>query len=515
MFINRKANTKRNMIWGILRQMLDIVLRLLIRTIVIRVLGAEYLGLNNLFSSILQVLSLAEAGFSSAIVFSMYKPIAEDDTEKICALLAYYRRVYRIIGSFITIAGLCVMPFLGYLIEGGYPSDINIYLLYGIFLFDTASSYFLFSYKECLLTAHQRNDVYSRIVCFVMLAEYLIQIYILLIYKNYYLYILFRPIATITTSILCEIITKRMYPDYRCAGTLGRQDRLMIREKISGLVVAKLTDITRNSFDSIFVSAYLGLTAVAVYGNYYYIYYALLLLLGILLSSIAAGVGNSLVVESKEKNFQDFKKISFLHHWLFSWCTVCLLCLYQPFMEIWVGRELVAPFPTMAIFCVYFYVSSLGGVQSTYTGGRGLWWESRKLYLTEAAVNIVLNWILVQALGIFGIILASIISSLLIWNVGSLYILFKHYFTEESLWAEWLHRIGNMCIVAVVCAITYGICRYGTFENLWLTLIVRALICITVPNVLFWLVYRKSRAYPAAMRLLFATLGLPQHQQNG
>lgn len=507
MFIDRKANTKRNVIWGTLRQVLDVLLRFLIRTIVIRMLGAEYLGLSNLFSSILQVLSLAEAGFSSAIVFSMYRPIAEDDTDKICALLAYYRRVYRIIGCIITVGGICVMPFLERIIKGGYPADINLYLLYGIFLFDTAISYFLFSYRQCLLTAHQRNDVYSRIVTTVMLTEYVIQIVMLVVFRNYYLYIVFRPIATVTTNILCGLITRKMYPNYRCAGVLGQADRLIIREKISGLIVAKLSEITRNSFDSVFISAYLGLKAVAVYGNYYYIHYSLIVLLMILLSSIAAGVGNSVAVESKSKNFQDFRKIQFLYHWLFGWCTVCLLCLYQPFMEIWVGREMLASFPVMVIFCVYFYCLSLGGVQSTYTQANGLWWESRKYYVMEAVANIVLNWILVKYLGIFGIVLASVISALLIGNASNLYILYKHYFTEESLRAEWLRRIGNMGIVTAVCAVTYGICRYGTFDNLWLTLFVRACICLVVPNVLFWLIYRKSSIYPAAMQLLASTIG--------
>lgn len=490
-----------------MRQVFAILLPFVIRTFILRVLGEEYLGLSSLFSSILMVLSLAEAGFSSAIVFSMYRPIAEDDTGKICALLAYYRKVYRIIGCVISIVGICIMPFLPRLIKGGYPAEMNIYLLYGIYLFDTAISYFLFSYKECLLTAHQRDDLYSRIVMFVTLAQNLIQIVILTAFRNYYLYIIWRPVATIICNCLCEWITRKMYPGYRCAGTLKQADRRVIREKISGLIVGRLTTITRNSFDSIFVSAYLGLAAVAVYGNYFYIYQSLTVLLGILVKSVSAGIGNSIVTESRAKNFQDFRKIGFLHHWLFSWCTVCLLCLYQPFMEIWAGRDMLASFPTMLIFCVYFYVSSLGGVQGTYTQGNGLWWESRKFYILEAGANIVLNWILAKYLGIFGIILASVISSLLIGNVSNLYILYKHYFTEESLSAEWLRRIGDMGIVVAVCAVTYGICRYGTFDNLWLTLFVRACICLVVPNALFWLIYRKSSIYPAAVQLLASTIG--------
>ena len=506
MFIDRKANTKRNVIWGTVRQVLDIVLRFLIRTVIVRVLGADYLGLNSLFSSILHVLCLAEAGFSSAIVFSMYRPIAADDTDKICALLSYYRRVYRIIGCVITAAGLCVMPFLERLIKDGYPADINLYLLFGIFLFDTAVSYFLFSYRQCLLTAHQRDDIYSRIVTFVTLGEYLLQIAVLVLFRNYYAYILLRPVATITTNLACGIITRIVYPQYRCRGSLRQEDRRIIREKISGLVVSKLTGITRDSFDSVFISAFLGLTAVAVYSNYYYICFAILLVQGILLGSISAGVGNSIAAESMQKNFQDFRKIGFLHNWLFSWCTVCLLCLYQPFMELWVGRSMLASFPTMLIFCVYFYVSCLGGVQSVYAQGNGLWWESRKFYMLEALANVILNWILAKYLGIFGIILASVLSSLCIGNVSSLYILFRHYFTEQSLGEEWLRRLGNMGITAAVCAVTYGLCGYFSAESLWLTLLLRSCICVVVPNLLLWLVYRRSGIYPAAKELLLSTI---------
>lgn len=506
MYINRKANTKRNIVWGTVRQLLDIVLRFFIRTFIVRVLGADYLGLNSLFSSILHVLCLAEAGFSSAIVFSMYRPIVTDDTDKICALLSYYRRVYRIIGCVITAAGLCVMPFLERLIRGGYPGDINLYLLFGIFLFDTAVSYFLFSYRQCLLTAHQRDDIYSRIVTFVTTGEYLLQIAVLVLFRDYYAYILLRPAATILINLACGVITGRIYPQYRCRGSLRQEDRRIIREKISGLVVSKLTGITRDSFDSVFISAFLGLTAVAVYSNYYYICFAILLVQGILLGSISGGVGNSIAAESTQKNFQDFRKIGFLHNWLFSWCTACLLCLYQPFMELWVGQSMLASFPTMLIFCVYFYVSCLGGVQGVYAQGNGLWWESRKFYMLEALANVILNWVLAKLLEIFGIMLASVLSRLCIGNVSSLYILFRHYFTEQSLGEEWLRRLGNALITAAVCAVTYGLCRFFSPESLWLTLLARSCICVVVPNVLMWLVYRRCEIYPAAKELLLSTI---------
>lgn len=507
MKIERTKNTYRNMIWGIGQQVVAVVFPFIIRTAVIKILGSEYLGLNNLFSSILQVLNLAEAGFSSAIVFSMYKPIAEDDYKKIRELLSYYRKAYQLIGTIILVGGLCILPFLDRMISGTHPSDINIYILYLIYLFNTVISYFLFSYKACLLTAHQRNDVYSRIIMFVTLAQNILQIIVLFVWENYYLYIIMLPIAAIATNIGCAVITKKMYPNLYCEGQLANEDKVLIKEKIYGLIIGKINTTTKNSFDSIFISAFLGLVSVAIYGNYYYVMMAVHRFLATMVVSASAGVGNSVVLESVDKNFQDYKKFDFLYNWVSSWCTVCLFILYQPFMELWVGVELVASMPVMIIFCVYFYILCLGDIQSIYSSAKGLWWENRIFYIPEAIANIILNYLLAKTMGIFGVILASVITALFIGNVGDLYILFKHYFKDKSLLSIWRRRFYYVIVLVIVCLTTYFVSIRFDDLNLIPQIFVKLIICIIIPNMLFWLFFRNIKEYKQGKDIVMKIVG--------
>ena len=202
MEISRTKNTKRNIFWGVINKLITLVLPFLTRTVMIRTLGAEYLGLNSLFSSILQVLNLTELGFSSAIVYSMYRPIAENDKDSICALLNAFRKIYKIIGVAILAAGLSLLPFLPHLIHGSAPKDINIYYVYLVYLSNTAISYLLYAYKTALPNAFQRVDVISNITSITLGGMYILQIVILIGIKQYYPYIIILPICTVVNNII-------------------------------------------------------------------------------------------------------------------------------------------------------------------------------------------------------------------------------------------------------------------------------------------------------------------------
>ena len=164
MRIERTKNATRNIVFGVILRIYQIVVPFIMRTAMIYYLGVQYLGLNSLFASVLSVLTLAELGVGSAMVFSMYKPIAEDDTKTICALMQLYKVYYRIIGLIIAIIGLVITPFIPHLIHSDLPEGLNIYVLYMLHLASTVLSYWLFAYKNCLLRAHQRNDITNNIL---------------------------------------------------------------------------------------------------------------------------------------------------------------------------------------------------------------------------------------------------------------------------------------------------------------------------------------------------------------
>ena len=269
--MERRKNTIRNMIWGTLNKLLITLVPFITRTVIINILGTEYLGLNSLFSSVLQILNLTELGISSAIVFFMYKPIAQNDEKRICSLLNLYKKIYRIIGIIILILGLLILPFLDNLISGDIPNDINIYYLYIIYLVNTVITYWLFAYKKSLIEAFQRNDVVSNINSILYILQSLFQIVMICKFKNYYLYVMIMPIITIANNIVCAIYAKRKYPQYIAKGDVDKATKKELKKKVSGLVVYKICTTTRNSLDSIFISAFLGLNMVAIYNNYYLI----------------------------------------------------------------------------------------------------------------------------------------------------------------------------------------------------------------------------------------------------
>ncbi len=503
MKIERVKNAKRNIIWGTINKIVTLVCPFIMRTVLIYTLGLEYLGLGSLFTSILQVLNMAELGISSVIVFSMYKPIAENDTEKICALLLYYKKAYRIIGTIILVAGLALLPFLKYLIKGSYPADINLYVLYSLYLFNTVISYFLFAYRNCLLTAHQRNDIASNISTVAYIIQYVLQISLLFLFRNYYWYYIAVPICTIINNLITALLTRKMYPQYKGGGKLGSNEKAFIKKNIGGLMLGKVCVTSRNSLDNIFISSYIGLTAVAIYGNYYYILSAIIGFLQVICTAISAGVGNSIASEKPEKNYSDLKKISFLYSWIAGWCAICLLNLFQPFMRIWVGEGQMLSMVEVVLFSLYFYSLTLGDIRSQYSSAAGLWWEGRFYVAAETIGNFVLNWILVRWFGIAGVIVATFITIIFCNFIWGSNIVFKYYFKTISSKEFFVNHAKQFGVVVMGGMITWWInTKFAVFNNNFVELMVNAVVCIIIPNVLFWLVYRKTELFSEAFALV-------------
>lgn len=489
-----------NIIWGFIEKMITLICPFIIRTIMIYKLGNEYLGLNGLFTSILQVLSLAELGFGDAIVFSMYKPIIENDNKMLSALLNLYKKVYRIIGMVILCVGLLILPFITKFVKGGYPREVNIYVLYCIYLFNTVISYFLFAYKESLLKAHQRNDVNSRILSGCNIVMYVLQIIVLLLFSNYYLYIVIMPVTTIVLNCVRSLFVKKMYPQIVCEGHIEKDAVIGLSKRIIGLTLNKLAQVCRNSFDSIIISSFLGLVILARYQNYYYIISALTVMVSIITTAVGAGIGNSIAAETVEKNYSDYKEFLFIYNWIACFCTVCMLCLYQPFIELWVGKSNVLPLSTVILCCIYFYTMKLGDIAAVYRQAAGIWWEDKFRPIVESVVNLAVNIVLVKYIGVDGVLVSTIISIVCINIPWATYVLFKVYF-KMSIKEVFFKYIRYFIETTVLCAVVYGICSRIN-GNLLVVLVVRTIICIGLVNAgLYIISYTKPEFVSAKNRV--------------
>lgn len=481
MKIERTKNTIRNIGAGAVNRVINIILPFLVRTALLYIMGTKYLGLSSLFTSILSFLSLTELGIGGAMVYSMYKPIAHNDNETICALLNLYRKLYRIIGTVVLCLGLAIMPFLDRLIKDEIPADVNLYVLYFIYLLNSVLSYWLFAYKNALLQAYQRNDINSNIASIIVPVSYVVMLGSLCITRNYYVYVIWLPIFTVITNLIRSAYVDRHYPELKPKGDISKELQSSITKKVAALIGTKLNTVVLNAADNLVMSAFLGLTMIAVYGNYHYIMTSITGFLGIVYTAMTAGLGNSLQTETVEKNYRDFTKLSFMNSWIVGWCTVCLACLYQPFMKIWVGEELMFPYYVVLEICLYFYIYMIRKIPVVYKDAAGIWWEDRFRPYVCMVVNVVLNITLVQVIGISGIILSTVFS-LVISIPWENYTIFKYVFHRGSgaYYGKMFAYAGSMFLGG---CLTYWVC--GFFGDGILTFLLRGVVCVIVPNVVF------------------------------
>lgn len=498
--IRRTENTIRNVVWGFANKIVMLVFPFIIRTIIIQYLGADYVGLSSLFSSILSVLSLAELGFGSAIIYCMYDPIANHDNERICALLSLYRKLYRLIGAIILVVGLSLIPLFQYIIKSDIPAGMNIYILYCIYLANTVLTYWLFAYKSSLLFAFQRNDVVSNISTVLHILMYIVQIAVLSIFRNYYVYVICIPFFSALINSTTAIASSRLFPDLKCMGNPSFTQISIVKKQAVGLLIQRLAFSSRNSFDSIIISMYLGLVAVGIYNNYMYVLNAVTTILAILFASMQAGLGNSIARESAEKNYNDFISISFLYMWISGICTIAILVLAQPFMEIWVGEELMYNLATVVLLSFYFLSMKTSDTVGAYVGATGLWWNCRFAYIAEAGVNLVLNLLLGKYLGIKGIIIASFISVVFVNVPFSIYVLYKYYFKEFKA----IRFIMDNCLCwiatiinAALCWIILDIIPYIRSANhiSIIALCARGILCFIISNVIYFAMLFRVKSF--------------------
>ena len=503
MVIEKTKNAARNVFWGVTNKALRLVAQFAVRAIIIRTLGEAFLGLDSLFTSVLSMLSLAELGIGTALVFNMYKAIAEDDGERICALMLFYKKCYRVIGFIILGVGLVLLPFVPYLVGEGLPDGVNVYILYLINLAGVVSTYFLFAYKNCLLDAFQRNDLSSKIEILCGVLQYGAQIALLVILKDYYVYLTVVPCVKILQNCFTAIVVGRRYSQFRPFGALSKEYKKQIFTKVKALITYKIGNVVSNSVDNIVISVFLGLAVLAKYGNYYYVITTLFTLLQIYYNAITAGIGNSVVVSSVGDNYKNFKTLMLMQAWICGFCAVGLLTIYQDFITLWMGKDML--FETGVVFCLvaYFYCWKIQDVVYIHKDALGMWEKDKWRPLVSAGCNLVLNITSVRFIGIYGIILSTMICCLFIDLPWGTSVLFKNYFKVKTS-AYYVRLLLYTLFNAAVCALCFFICGLIRTEGaVWysvLMIIVKGIICFAIYNIAFFITFFRTTEFRTVAR---------------
>lgn len=500
MELNRTKNSLRNSFSGIINKCVNLLMPFIIRTIMIQKLGQEYLGLSSLFTAIIQVLNLSELGIGTALVFNMYKPVAEKDYPMLKSLVTVYRKVYRIIGAVVLVIGLAITPFLTYIIDMSAleGTNINVYVLFFIYLANTVLTYLFFAYRKSLFMAYQRQDVVSRIDTVVHMLMFLVQIVLIYVTRNYYIYIIMMPLFTFIDNGIAALASRKYFPHIDQETKTPPVDVKSILGNIRYLIGHRVGAVIINSGDSIIISAFLPMLTLTIYSNYFYVVTALAGFINVGYNAISAGIGNSLITKSKEENYALFNDLTYILFYIVSFSSIAMFNLYQPFMRIWMGDGLMFGINTVALFTAYFYTWQIRVMGLNFKEAGGMWKNDWIKPYVGMVVNLVMNFVLVQMIGVDGVLISTIVVMTLVYFPWETHVLHKDMFCV-SCKPYVLKFLYYFVVTLIGCAACHFLCGVIAVEGIW-GLLLKGAAVVIAGNVLMILLTYKMMEFKHVVR---------------
>ncbi len=491
---SRIQNAMKNVgIAGIL-QILTLILSFVSRTFFVKLLGNDYLSCEGLFSNILTILSFSELGIGSAIIYSLYKPIAEDDQNQICKLMNLFRTAYRYIALFITIVGMALIPFLDILISDVPEVKESIVLLYCLFLANTVASYIL-GYKRTFLIANQENYIVLLVQHGIHVLKILIQIWFLYLTHDYVLFLLISIVCTLATNVITTIITDRKYPwlNQHKRDKLTKSERKPIFANISAIVQYKLGSVVLNGTDNIIISVVLKTSLVGLVSNYNLIISAVNTIANQACGGLQATIGNYNVSTDANGRYKIFCQLYFISFWAFGFCTISLANLLTPFVSVWLGEQYILPYDVVIALALSFYINFINIIPSTYRSTMGYFKEARLCPLYAAGLNLILSIALAKLMGLSGIFFATAISRFFTFNVIDPYYVFRKAF-ERSEWIyfkQFFLYFGVLILTFALTAMCVGSIHGSGLLIFAIKLVVNCVVC----NIIFLICFFKTSVF--------------------
>lgn len=425
----RLENSVKNIKYNIISQVICLVVQFVSRTFFIKILGNEYLGITGIFNSILTLLSLADMGILTVVVYSMYEPLADKNENKLKMLINEYRKIYNRIALIVFILGICFVPFL-HLFTKNTINISNIEFIFILYLLNTITSY-LFVYKISIINADQKNYIVSVIEQVFNIITNIVMIFVLLVTHNFILYLMVQTMFTIISNIYLSKKAEKMYPFIK--KTKGYNLDIMEKEKIKkdtfAMMFHKIGGVIVSGTDNLVLFLMVGLEEVGIYSNYVLIISYIKKFASQYFKSITASLGNLNAKSSKEYSFLIFKKVFFGNFWIYIFCAICLYFLLNPFIEIWIGKEFV--FNNSIVFAIVlaFYVDGMRQTVLCFREAMGIFYQDRFKPIIESILNVVISIVLTKQFGIIGIALGTMFSMLLTCIWVEPYVLFKYGFS--------------------------------------------------------------------------------------
>lgn len=494
--MKQKSRTEYSMMntsVALLAQVSAILMGFFTRVVFTRTLSEGYVGINGLFTDILNILSLSELGVGTAITYALYGPIARKDYEKQKILMRLFRLFYRVTAAIVLIAGLLLIPFLDVLMKDR-PDVDHLVLIYLLYLLNSVISYLLI-YKKTLVDAHQMSYITVMYHNGFLVLQDICQIVILLCTKNFILFLMIAVFCTFLGNVCMSRKADKMFPYLKepCDGHLPKEEKQQIVRNVKAMMMHKIGTVVVSNTDNLLISSFVGVISAGIYSNYYLLIGSIRQILDQVLQGVAASVGNLGETEEKEKIHRIFQELFFLGYWLYGVAGICLLELLNPFVEIAFGRKYLFDFPVVLILCINFFLNGTRKATLIFKESMGLFWYDRYKSIIEAILNLITSILFVFQFGVAGVFLGTITSTVLTSLWVEPYVLYK-YRLQKPVFPFFLRYAFNLIVMGIVWGIT-DLCCSQIEGIVFFQFMIRLGICAVVPNFLLWIIYRKSLDY--------------------
>lgn len=488
--MSRLEKSAKNIALNLGSNILDSLLGVISRTVFIKVLGAQYLGLAGLLGNVLGILSITELGIASAISFSLYKPLAMGDNETISALMSLYRKAYRIIATIVLVCGIGLYFSLDFFVPPEQqPPEIG--LAYVVYLANTVLGYLL-SYKITLLNADNHGYRLAPLTAVMSVVQTVIQIVGLLLFKSYSVYLMVLLVCSAVRQIIANRLITKWYPqvDFCSREKLDTDTSGQIKRNVGGLVIAKIGDYLVNSTDNLIITKLVSLAATGIYSNYLMIRNLVNGYISVIFGGISASMGNVVALESDDRKLEIFDTLMFSAYFVYSFESVCFMCLFNPFIgEIWLGPEYTFDILTVAIIVINNFLTGMRIPLITMKGAAGKYMEDAWIPFSFAAVNLIASVILVRYMGVAGVFLGTIIGSLCTADWYRPIVIYKHVFhtSVKKYYKRYVLYVGlGLLLIAGTLALTNLICTPYPIFTFILKVITAAVVPIAINCLMFW-----------------------------
>lgn len=498
----RIMNSIRNSSVGLIVHIAIMMLNFISRTYFVRLLGSEYLGINGLFTNIISMLNLVELGVGSAITYSLYKPLALEDKSKVSTIMRVYKKIYYKIGTVVLGIGIALIPFLNLFINGKY--DKNIVIIFLLFLIDTIVSYFL-GYKRTILEADQKIYILKLVNFIQQLTSNILAIVILILTKNYILYLVMRILVHILEDIfIIKIVENRYsYISYIDKDEFSLEEKNELKRNVKALFLHRIGGYFIFSTDNLIISKFISISTVGIFSNYTLIIESINGVIKQMINNISASYGNLIVKENCDKKLDIYNKIMFINFWIGGFSAIVLLCLINPFIMLWIGNGYTFDMKIVIVMVINFYILSMRMSINIPRTTAGLFFNDRYVCIIEAAINIITSIILVNNLGIIGVLLGTTITSISVQFITVPYLCYKHIF-KKPLKEYYIRYFSYLMTTLVTAIITYLICSININNNIYINFLYKVMVCTIVPNLIFILRYIKLDEFQYYIQLLKA-----------